>query len=83
MRNSCKSTRNLFAKPLTATRNKARKLRVTALSECRLTYLQFAGDFTRGVMIVLPGILVFLSATAGIFARKLANFVRQIAGEVA
>ena len=31
-------------------RNKARKLRVTSPAGCRLTYLQFAGEFTGGVM---------------------------------
>ena len=38
--------------------NEARKLQVTSPSWCRLTYLQFAGDFTRGCDSRLPAIAV-------------------------
>ena len=31
-------------------RNKARRLRVTSPAGCRLTYLHFVGEFTRGVI---------------------------------
>ena len=49
--------------------NKARKLHVTSPAWCRLTYLQFAGEFTRVVMadclqlqVILRGIAGFLPA---------------------
>ena len=54
--------------------NKARKLRVTSPAWCRLTYLQFAGEFSRGVMagclqlqVFLRGIAGFLPAFGGYF----------------
>ena len=60
--------------------NKARKLQVTSAG-CKLTYLQFAGEFTRGVIadcpqlqvilcgieVFLPAILVFLPASCMYF----------------
>ena len=54
--------------------NKARKLQITSPARCRLTYLQFAGEFARGVtadclqfcvelQVLLPAIVkVFLPA---------------------
>ena len=56
--------------------NKARKLQVTSPAWCRLTYLQFAREFTRGVradclqlQVILRGIVrVFFPAFAVIFA---------------
>ena len=54
--------------------NKARKLQVTSPAWCRLTYLQFAGEFTRGVMadclqlqVILRGIAGFLPAIVRVF----------------
>ena len=54
--------------------NEARKLQVTSPAWCRLTYLQFAGEFTRGVMadclqlqVILRGIAGFLPAIVRIF----------------
>ena len=43
-------------------RNKARKLRVNSLAGCRLIYLQFAGEFTRGVIADCLQLRVFLPA---------------------
>ena len=55
-------------------RHKARKLPVTSHAGCRLTYLQFAGEFTRGVMadclqlqVILRGIAGFLPAIVRVF----------------
>ena len=54
--------------------DKARKLQVTSPAWCRLTYLQFAGEFTRGVMadclqlqVILRGIAGFLPAIVRVF----------------
>ena len=47
--------------------NKARKLPVTSLARCKLTYLQFAGEFTRVVIADCLPLQVFLPAFAGIF----------------
>ena len=49
-------------------RYKARKSRVNSPAGCRLTYLHFAGDFTRGVIAGCLQLQVFLSAIAGNFA---------------
>ena len=48
--------------------NKVRKLQVTSPAWCRLTYLQFAGEFTRGVMADCLQLQVFLRGIAGFFA---------------
>ena len=48
--------------------NKARKLQVTSPAWCRLTYLQFAGDFTRAVMADCLQLQVILRGIAGFFA---------------
>ena len=56
--------------------NKASKLQVTSPAWCRLTYLQFAGEFTRGVIadclqlqVILCRIAVFFACDcAGIFS---------------
>ena len=48
--------------------NKPRKLQVTSTAGCRLTYLQFAGEFTRGVMADCLQLQVILCWIAGIFA---------------
>ena len=54
--------------------NKARKWQVTSPAWCWLTYLQFAGEFTRGVMadclqlqVILRGIAGFLPAIVRVF----------------
>ena len=54
--------------------DKARKLQLISPAWCRLTYLQFAGEFTRGVMadclqlqVILRGIAGFLSAIVRVF----------------
>ena len=54
--------------------DKARKLQVTSPAWCRLTYLQFAGEFTRGLIadclqlqVILRGIAVFLPAIVRVF----------------
>ena len=49
-------------------RNKARKLRVTSPAGCRLTCLQFAGEFTRGVIVDCLQLQVSLCTIASIFA---------------
>ena len=48
-------------------RYKARRSRVTAPAECRLTYLQFAGEFIRGVIADCLQLQVILCTVAGIF----------------
>ena len=48
--------------------NKARKLQVTSPAGCRLTYLQFAGEFTRGVIPDCLQLQLILWGIAGIFA---------------
>ena len=59
------TSRRIHAKAL----DKARKLQVTSPAWCRLTYLQFAGEFTRGVIadclqlrVILRGMASFLPA---------------------
>ena len=54
--------------------DKAHKLQVTSPVWCRLTYLQFAGEFTRGVIadclqlqVILRGIAGFLPAIVRVF----------------
>ena len=54
--------------------NKTRKLRVTSPAGCRLTYLQFAGEFTRGVIADCLQLQVILCTIAGIFACDCAGF---------
>ena len=48
--------------------NKARKLRVTSPTVCRRTYLQFAGEFIRGMTADCLRLQVYLPAIAGTFA---------------
>ena len=48
--------------------SKARKLQVTSPAGCRLTYLQFAGEFTRGVIADCLRLQVILRGIAGFFA---------------
>ena len=48
--------------------NKARKLQVTSPAWCRLTYLQFASEFTRGVIADYLQLHVILRGIAGFFA---------------
>ena len=48
--------------------NKARKLQVTSPAGCKLTYLQFAGEFTRGVIADCLQLQVILCGIEGIFA---------------
>ena len=57
--NLCSLSHNLYAKLSTTSRNKYHKLRVTSPAECRLTYLQFAGEFTRAVIAVTFAYSVF------------------------
>ena len=49
-------------------RNKAHKLRVTSPAGCRLTYLQFAVEFTCGVMADCLQLQVIMCTIASIFA---------------
>ena len=48
--------------------DKARKLQVTSPACSRLTYLQFAGEFTRGVLADYLQLQVILRGIAGLFA---------------
>ena len=48
--------------------NKVRKLQVTSLAGCRLTYLHIAGEITRGVIVDCLQLQVVLFAVAGFFA---------------
>ena len=48
--------------------DKARKLQVTSPAWCRLTYLQFAGEFTRGVIADCLQLQVILRGIASFFA---------------
>ena len=48
--------------------DKARKMQVTSPAWCRLTYLQFAGEFTRGVIADCLQLQVILHGIAGFFA---------------
>ena len=67
---------------------KARKLQVTSPAWCRLTYLQFAGEFTSGVMadclqlqVILRGIACFFACDcAGIFSCVCSYFCLRLAG---
>ena len=49
-------------------RYKARKSQVSSLAGCMLTYLKFAGEFTRGVIADFLKLQVFSCAVAGIFS---------------
>ena len=49
-------------------RNKTCKLRVTSSAGCRLTYLHFADEFTRGVIADCLQLQVILCVIANIFA---------------
>ena len=68
--------------------NKARKLQVTSPAWCRLTYLQFAREFTRGVIadclqlqVILCGIAgFFVCDCAGIFSCVCSYFCLRLAG---
>ena len=54
--------------------NKARKLQVTSPAWCRLTYLQFAGEFTRGVIADYLQLQVILRGIAGFFCLRLCEY---------
>ena len=58
------TSRRIYALAL----NKARELQVTSSAGCRLTYVQFAGEFSRGVIADFLQLQVILFAIAGIFA---------------
>ena len=67
--------------------NKARKLQVTSPAWCRLTYLQFAGEFTRGVIadclqlqVTLRGLQVFCLLLCGYFFLRLQLFLPAFGG---
>ena len=68
--------------------DKAHKLQVTSPAWCRLTYLQFAGEFTRGVIadclqlqVILRGIAGFFACDcAGIFSCVCTYFCLRLAG---
>ena len=68
--------------------DKARKLQVLSPAWCRLTYLQFAGEFTRGVIadclqlqVILRGIAGFFACgCAGIFFGVCSYFCLRLAG---
>ena len=59
--------------------DKAHKLQVTSPAWCRLTYLQFAGDFTRGVIADCLQLQVILRGIAGFFACDCAGIFPAIA----
>ena len=59
--------------------NKARKLSLTSPAGCRLTYLQFEGEFTRGEIANCLQLRVFLPAVSGIFMFNCGYFCLQIA----
>ena len=54
--------------------HKARKLQVTSHAGCRLTYLQFAAEFTRDVIAGCLQLQVILCGIAGFFACDYAGF---------
>ena len=58
-------------------RNGARKLRVTSPAGCMLTYLQFAGEFTRDAIADCLQLRVFLPAFAGIFTYNFGFFASK------
>ena len=68
--------------------SKARKLQVTSPAWCRLTYLQFAGEFIRGVMadclqlqVILRGIAgFFVCGCAGVFSCVCSYLCLRLAG---
>ena len=67
--------------------NKARKLQVKSSAWCRLTYLHFAGEFTRGVIadclwlqVILCGTAGFLPAIVRVFFLALAVFYACVFG---
>ena len=62
------------------TRNEASKLRVTSPAGCRLTYLQFAGEFTRGVIADCLQLWVYFLAISGILACSCKYFWGQLRG---
>ena len=60
-------------------RHKARKSRVTSLIGCRLTFLQFAGEFTRGELADSLQLQIILCAIAGIFFAIMRVFLPEFA----
>ena len=82
MQNSCHFSRNLHAKLFTNARNKARYLRVTSLAGCRLTYQQFAGEFTRSSIACSCGYfclpLKFFALNCQYFCFQLRVFLPEI-----
>ena len=62
------------------TRNQERKLRLTLPGGCSLTYLQLAGDYTRGMIAVLPAISGTFNYNGAYLCLKLRVFSPAIAG---
>ena len=61
--------------------DKARKLQVTSPAWCRLTYLQFGGEFARGVIADCLQLQVLLCGIAGFFCLPLCGyFLLRLAG---
>ena len=54
--------------------NKARKFQMTSPAWCRLFYLQFAGEFTHGVIAECLQLQIILRGIAGFFACDCAGF---------
>ena len=61
-------------------RHKARKSQVTSTAGCKLTFLHFAGEITRGVIADCVQLLVFFSATADIVACNCAGIFACVCG---
>ena len=61
-------------------RNKARNLRVNSPAGCRLTYLQLAGEYTRGVIADCLQLQVILSTIAAICVLGCSCFRLLLAG---
>ena len=78
LRNSFIFSRSFPAKLPGSTRNKARKLRVTSFTGCRLIHLQFAGEISSGVATVLLAIVGILLAIVSIFAVNCRYFWLQL-----
>ena len=59
--------------------DKSRKLQVTSPAGCRLTFLQFSGEFMPGVKVGLPAFVGLLACKCGYFCLQLRLFWPAIA----
>ena len=83
MRNSCKFSHKFKAKLPAIARNKPCELRVTLTAGCRLIYLKFAGEFTRGVIAVLLAIACIFACNCRYLCLQLPLILPLIAGNFA